>query len=56
MTQDRYDIIVTPPARRAIQSTLPEAVAHAVIEFITGPLLDKPRRVGAPLRFELEGV
>ena len=43
-------------AARAIRETLPEAVAFAVIDFITGPLLDNPRRVGAALRNELEGV
>jgi mRNA-degrading endonuclease RelE of RelBE toxin-antitoxin system len=31
-------------------------VAFAVIGFITGPLIDNPRRVDAPLRSELEGV
>lgn len=56
MTQDRYDIVVTPPAQRSLANTLPEAIATAVIEFITGPLLDNPHRVGAPLRFELEGL
>jgi mRNA-degrading endonuclease RelE of RelBE toxin-antitoxin system len=35
---------------------LPEAVAFAVLDFITGALLDNPRRLGAPLRDELEGV
>ena len=28
---------------------LPEKVAAAAYEFITGPLLDNPRRVGKPL-------
>ena len=56
MSGDRYEIVVAAPAARAISDTLPEAVAAAVIEFITGPLLDNPRRVGAPLRAELEGV
>lgn len=56
MTADRYEIVVTGPAARAIAERLPEAVARAVIDFITGPLLDNPRRVGAPLREELEGV
>jgi len=53
---DRYEIVVAAPAARAISDTLPVAVAVAVIDFITGPLLDNPRRVGAPLRAELEGV
>jgi mRNA interferase RelE/StbE len=52
----RYEIVVTAPAARAIREVLPEAVAFAVIDFMTGPLLDDPRRVGAPLRDELEGV
>ena len=56
MNRDRYEIVVAAPAARAISETLPEAVAAAVIDFITGPLLDNPRRVGAPLRAELEGV
>ena len=56
MTAGRYEIVVTTPAARAISERLPEAVAFAVIDFITGPLLDNPRRAGAPLRDELEGV
>lgn len=56
MTGDRYEIAVTAPAARTIRERLPETVAVAVIDFITGPLLDNPRRVGAPLRDELEGI
>lgn len=56
MSEARYEIVVTAPAARAIQQTLPESVAFAVIDFITGPLLKNPRRLGAPLRGELEGV
>ena len=52
----RYDVVVTAPATRAISETLPEAVAFAVIGFITGPLLDDPKRVGAALRDQLEGI
>ncbi len=36
--------------------TLAEDVAAAAVEFITGPLLDMPRRVGKPLRGELGGL
>lgn len=39
-----------------IQHKLPESVASAVIEFVTGTLLDNPYRVGKSLRYELEGV
>ena len=56
MTESRYEIVVTASAARAISETLPEAVAFAVIDFITGPLLDNAGRVGAALRNELEGV
>jgi mRNA interferase RelE/StbE len=44
------------PARRAISETLPEDVAAAALEFITGPLLEVPRRMGKPLRDELTGL
>jgi mRNA-degrading endonuclease RelE of RelBE toxin-antitoxin system len=44
------------PARRAISQSLPEQVAAAAVEFITGPLLDNPRRIGKPLREELAGL
>ena len=56
MTEPTYEIVVTAPAARAIRETLPEAIAFAVIDFITGPLRENPRRVGASLRNELEGV
>ena len=39
-----------------IAEELSESVAAAVIELITGPLLDNPRRVGVALRNELEGL
>ena len=35
---------------------MPEHAAAAVIEFMTGPLVTNPRRVGKELRRELEGV
>lgn len=56
MTDARYELVVTAPAVRAIREKLPEAVAFAVIDFITGALLDNPKRVDAPLRGELEGI
>ena len=51
-----YAIAVAPPAQRAIHSELPEPVAAAVIEFITGPLRQMPRRIGRELRGDLAGV
>ena len=53
---ERFELVVARPAARAIAQDLPEAVAIAVVDFITGPLLDDPRRVGRELRRELAGV
>jgi len=51
-----YELILTPPARRALTERLPEAVAAAVINFLTTTLVREPRRVGKPLRGELAGI
>ncbi|MDA8069232.1 MAG: type II toxin-antitoxin system RelE/ParE family toxin [Actinomycetota bacterium] len=51
-----YELIVTPPAARAISEQLPEPVAAAVIEFLTTSLIREPRRVGKQLRRELTGI
>ena len=56
MTEDPYELGMARPARRAISESLPEEVAAAAVEFITGPLLDNPRRIGMPLREELAGL
>ncbi len=49
-------LIVAGPADRRISEKLPEAVAAAVVEFITGELLASPRRVGKQLGAPLEGI
>lgn len=51
-----YEFVVTPPAARALADQLPEPVATAVIEFLTGTLVTQPRRVGKQLRGELIGI
>ncbi|MGH3679571.1 MAG: type II toxin-antitoxin system RelE family toxin [Natronosporangium sp.] len=51
-----YDLVLTPPARRAVATSLPEPVAAAAIEFVTHTLVKNPHRVGKPLQFELSGV
>ena len=51
-----YEIVVARPAATTIAEELPEAVAAAVIELITGALLENPRRLGVALRNELEGL
>jgi mRNA interferase RelE/StbE len=54
-SEGSYRLEIARPAARAVAEELPEAVAAAVIEFVTGDLLREPRRVGKPLRRELEG-
>jgi len=49
-----YTLRATPTVRRALGELLPEAVATAAYEFITGPLLDQPHRVGKRLLPPLE--
>ncbi|HET7303218.1 MAG TPA: type II toxin-antitoxin system RelE/ParE family toxin [Segeticoccus sp.] len=50
---DRYALVITPTARRQLAQHLPEAVAFAAHEFIIGPLLENPQRVGKRLRAPL---
>jgi mRNA interferase RelE/StbE len=52
----RYELGTAPPARRSLAERLPIEVASAAAEFITGPLLEDPRRVGKPLGAELTGI
>ena len=46
---DPYDLRTTSTVHRALSETLPEAVATAAYEFITGPLLTDPHRIGKRL-------
>lgn len=55
MTSPQFDIAWSATARRALNA-LPEKVATAAVEFVYGALAANPRRVGKPLRFELEGL
>lgn len=50
MTGQRYELIIAPTARKRLAERLPESVAFAAYEFIIGPLLDNPHRVGKQLR------
>ena len=56
MTDAPYELVVAPPARRALSEQLPEAVANAAIALITTALVDALRRVGTPLRSDLAGI
>jgi len=53
---EAYELVVAGPAARAIADELPEAVAGAVIDLITGPLVENPDRLGRQLRNELTGI
>jgi mRNA interferase RelE/StbE len=46
---DAYELRTTSTVRRALSESLPEAVAAAAYEFITGPLLLAPHRIGRRL-------
>ncbi|MEU1876774.1 type II toxin-antitoxin system RelE/ParE family toxin [Streptosporangium sp. NPDC020072] len=53
---DRYTVLLAPPARRALTASLPETVAVAAWELITGALAKEPWRVGKPLQEPYEGL
>jgi mRNA interferase RelE/StbE len=50
MTNARYELLIAPSARRQLAESSSEVVAFAAFEFIVGPLLDNPQRVGKRLR------
>ncbi|MGH3898788.1 MAG: type II toxin-antitoxin system RelE family toxin [Pseudonocardiaceae bacterium] len=52
--EGRWGLDVRGRAQRQL-ARLPEKIATAVAEFITGQLLVNPLRVGHPLRDEYEG-
>ena len=54
--EHRYDLILSPAASRALTDRLPPAAAFAAWEFISGPLLQRPRAVGVPVRAPLDGM
>ena len=47
--EDPHELRTTSTVRRALSETLPETVAAAAYEFITGPLLADPHRIGKRL-------
>ncbi|ORW07786.1 type II toxin-antitoxin system RelE family toxin [Mycobacterium kyorinense] len=52
---DPYEVAITATAARDLQR-LPEKVAAACVEFIFGPLVANPHRLGKPLRNDLAGL
>ena len=55
MDEDPYRLILAPAARRALTDGLPNSAAIAAWEFMSGPLVAAPRRVGTPLNPPFEG-
>jgi mRNA interferase RelE/StbE len=53
VSDTRYLLLISPTARRQLAEQLPEAIAFAAYEFIIGPLLDNPHRIGKRLRAPL---
>ncbi|WP_420432700.1 type II toxin-antitoxin system RelE family toxin [Candidatus Poriferisocius sp.] len=56
MNDAPYGLVVARTAAATIAEKLPQAVATAVLELISGPLLENPQRIGVELRNELEGL
>jgi len=50
-----YRIEVSRTAGRQLSGRLPESVAAACYEFLSGPLSQNPHRVGSPLHKPFEG-
>lgn len=53
MSDEHYELVVSPTSRRQLTETLPEAVAFAAHEFIVGQLIENPHRVGKRLHAPL---
>ena len=50
-----YEARFTAEAQRHLND-LPEKVRGAILEFVAGPFIADPRKLGKPLRGELEGL
>lgn len=50
-----WTLVLAASAERSLER-LPQKVAAATVEFMLGPLIEDPRRVGHPLRRELAGL
>jgi len=55
VTSVQWDLILAGPARRGLDR-LPAKVAIAVVDFLVGPLIENPHRVGKALLGELAGL
>jgi len=55
VSDDAWTLRIAASAERQL-ARLPERIAAAVVEFLLGPLVENPRRVGHPLQRELAGL
>lgn len=55
MTARAWRLSIATSAERSLDR-LPPKVAAATVEFMLGPLVEAPRRVGHPLQRELAGL
>ena len=55
MSAAAHNLVVAASAERSL-ARLPDGVAAAVVEFMVGPLVESPQRVGHPLVRELAGL
>ncbi len=55
MTTEAWRLCIAASAERSLDR-LPPKIATATVEFMLGPLVEAPRRVGHPLQRELTGL
>ncbi len=55
MTAEAWRLAIAASAERSLDR-LPPKIATATVEFMLGPLVEAPRRVGHPLQRELAGL
>ncbi|MHB1987838.1 MAG: type II toxin-antitoxin system RelE family toxin [Acidimicrobiales bacterium] len=55
MTTEAWSLSIAASAERSLDR-LPPKIAAATVEFMLGPLVEAPRRVGHPLQRELTGL
>jgi mRNA interferase RelE/StbE len=55
LTTEAWRLSIAASAERSLDR-LPPKIATATVEFMLGPLVEAPRRVGHPLQRELAGL
>jgi mRNA interferase RelE/StbE len=55
LSTESWSLAIAASAERS-PNRLPPKIATATVEFMLGPLVEAPRRVGHPLRRELSGL